>query len=53
MPPALIRRVTGKSMRLIKAYIELISQHSGPEYAFRFSHLEQIAKMHHLKKNKG
>ncbi len=53
MPPALIRKVTGKSMRLIKAYLELISQHSGPEYAFRFSHLEQIAKMHHLKKNKG
>lgn len=53
MPPPLIRRVTGRSMRLIGAYIELIRQYSGPEYAFRFSHLRQISRMHNLKKNNG
>jgi hypothetical protein len=53
MPPALIRRVTGRSIRLVRAYMELIDNYSGPEYAFRFSQLEQIFKMHNLKKNKG
>jgi len=51
MPLALIRRVTGRSTRLVSAYIELIEQHQGPEYAFRFAHLKQIFKMHNLKKN--
>ena len=51
MPLSLIRRVTGRSTRLVSAYMELIDQYSGPEYAFRFSHLKQIFKMHDLKKN--
>lgn len=51
MPLALIRRVTGRSIRLISAYLDLIKQYQGPEYAFRFSHLRQIFKMHDLKKN--
>jgi len=51
MPLALIRRVTGRSTRLISAYIELIEQYQGPDYAFRFSHLRQIFNMHNLKKN--
>jgi len=51
MPLALIRRVTGRSTRLVSAYIDLIKQYQGPEYAFRFSHLKQIFKMHNLKKN--
>jgi len=51
MPPALIRKVTGRSTRLISAYLELTRQYQSPEYAFRFSHLKQIFKMHDLKKN--
>ncbi|MBC8386585.1 MAG: DUF1670 domain-containing protein [Actinobacteria bacterium] len=51
MPPALIRRVTGRSTRLISAYIELVEQYQEPEYAFRFAHLKQIFKTHNLKKN--
>jgi len=51
MPLALTRRVTGRSARLISAYIELIEQYSGTAYAFRFYHLKQIFKMHNLKKN--
>lgn len=51
MPLALIRRVTGRSTRLVSAYIELIEQYQGPDYAFRFAHLKQIFKMYNLKKN--
>ena len=53
MPLPLIRRVTGRSIRLVSAYIELIKEYSGPEYAFRFSHLRKIFKTHNLKKNNG
>jgi len=42
MPSALIRRVTGRSMKLIKAYLELINEFDQPDYAFRFHHLKQI-----------
>ena len=51
MPLPLIRRVTGRSIRLIGAYIELIENYSGPEYAFRFAHLGKIFEAHDLKKN--
>ncbi|GFP23250.1 hypothetical protein HKBW3S09_00717 [Candidatus Hakubella thermalkaliphila] len=30
LPPPLIRRVTGRSMKLVKTYLELIREHSGP-----------------------
>ncbi|NQT66198.1 MAG: DUF1670 domain-containing protein [Actinobacteria bacterium] len=53
MPLPLIRRVTGRSIRLISAYMELIKEYSGPEYAFRFAHLRKIFKTHNLKKNNG
>jgi len=53
MPLVLIRRVTGRSIRLISAYIELIEDYSGPEYAFRFAHLGKIFEVHDLKKNNG
>ena len=53
MPLVLIRRVTGRSIRLISAYIELIEAYSGPEYAFRFAHLGKIFEVHDLKKNNG
>jgi len=51
MPLALIRRVTGRSTRLVSAYIELIEKYQSPDYAFRFSHLKQVFKLHNLKKN--
>lgn len=40
----LIRKVTGRSMRLINAYLELLEEYSGPEYAFRLNYLRQIAQ---------
>lgn len=42
MPAALIRRVTGRSTKLIKTYLELIAEFDQPEYAFRFHHLQKI-----------
>jgi hypothetical protein len=42
----LIRRVTGRSIKLIYAYLELIEEYSGPEYAFRFHHLRRVFQMH-------
>lgn len=53
MPLALIRRVTGRSIRLICAYMELIKDYSTPAYAFRFAHLGKIFEAHDLKKNNG
>ena len=42
----LIRRVTGRSIKLIYTYLELIEEYSGPEYAFRFHHLRRVFQMH-------
>jgi len=53
LPMPLIRRVTGRSTQLIRAYLELIHQYSGPEYAFRFYHMKKIFAAHEeeFKKN--
>lgn len=53
MPLPLIRRVTGRSTRLICAYMELIKDYSTPAYAFRFAHLGKIFEAHDLKKTKN
>ncbi|MCR4443159.1 MAG: DUF1670 domain-containing protein [Peptococcaceae bacterium] len=42
----LIRRVIGRSVKLINTYLELIREYSGPEYAFRFHHLRKIFQTH-------
>jgi len=42
----LIRRVTGRSVKLINTYLELIREYSGPEHAFRFHHLRRVFQMH-------
>ena len=42
----LIRRVTGRSIKLVYTYLELIEEYSGPEYAFRFHHLRRVFQMH-------
>ncbi len=53
LPVPLIRRVTGRSTKLIRAYMDLIEQYSKPEYAFRFYHLHKIFDAHEeeFKKN--
>ncbi len=42
----LIRRVTGRSIKLIYTYLDLIEEYSGAEYAFRFHHLRRVFEMH-------
>lgn len=51
---SLIRRVTGRSVKLINTYLELIQEYSGPEYAFRLHHLHKVFELHEdeLKKEK-
>lgn len=42
MGPTLIRRVMGKSLKLVKVYLDLVRDYSRPEYAFRLQHLRQL-----------
>jgi len=53
MPAPLIRRVTGRSMKLVNTYLELLREYSGPEYAFRLHHLSKVFIAHQGKKGGG
>lgn len=50
MPAPLIRRVTGRSWKLVQAYLALIQRYHTPEYAFRFQQLRRMAERHDGKK---
>lgn len=50
LPIPLIRRITGRSIKLINTYMELIDKYSSSEYAFRFAHLRKIFNTHDFKK---
>jgi hypothetical protein len=41
MIAVMIRRVTGRSMALVEAYLELYRRYGRPEYHFRLAHLRQ------------
>jgi len=53
LPAAMIRKITGRSMKLIQAYLELIKEYSASEYAFRFQHLEQVFYRNEETKKRG
>lgn len=53
LPPPMIRKVTGRSMMLIRIYLELIEEYSAPEYAFKFQQLERIFDRHEPEFKKG
>lgn len=42
LAPAMIRRVTGRSMALVKAYLELVEHYSTPDHALRLHQLRQV-----------
>lgn len=42
----MIRRVTGRSMKLVYTYLKLIEEYSGPDYAFRLHHLRKVFQVH-------
>ena len=46
MGPTLIRRVLGRSLKLVKIYLDLVGEYSGPEYALRLQHLRQVFLVH-------
>jgi hypothetical protein len=44
MGPAMIRKVTGRSMLLIRLYLELLQEYNRPEYVFRFNYLRTLVQ---------
>ena len=50
LPIPLIRRITGRSIKLVSAYMDLIDKYSEPQYAFKFAHLRKIFETHDFKK---
>lgn len=42
----MIRRITGRSMKLVNTYLELLREYSGPEYAFRLHYLRKVFQVH-------
>lgn len=42
MNPVMIRRVTGRSMALVKAYLELYRRYDKPDYHFRLAQLRNV-----------
>lgn len=42
MNPVMIRRVTGRSLTLVKAYLELYHRYDQPDYHFRLSQLRNV-----------
>ena len=50
LPIPLIRRITGRSIKLVSTYMDLIDKYSEPQYAFRFAHLRKIFETHDFKK---
>jgi len=52
MSPTLIRRVLGKSLKLVKAYLDLVREYSTPEHAFRLAHMRQLFLAHQGERQK-
>ncbi len=42
LTPTMIRRVTGRSMALVRAYLDLVRKYSTPDHAFRFHQLRKV-----------
>jgi hypothetical protein len=42
MNAAMIRRVTGRSMTLVQAYLELLQRYDEPEYHFRLAQIRRV-----------
>ncbi len=42
LTPTMIRRVTGRSMALVRAYLDLVKQYFTPDHAFRFHQLRKV-----------
>jgi len=53
MRAPMIRKVTGRSTRLIQVYLELLKEYSRPEYAFRLNYLRTLVEVGENRPKKG
>ncbi len=53
MAAPMIRKVTGRSTRLIQVYLQLLKEYSRPEYAFRFNYLRTLVQVGENRSKKG
>ena len=53
MAAPMIRKVTGRSTRLIQVYLDLLREYSRPEYAFRFNYLRTLVQVGENRPKKG
>jgi len=42
LPAGMIRKVTGRSLNLIKIYLDLIQKYSAPDFSLRFMQLRRV-----------
>lgn len=52
-PPAMIRKVVGRSMQLVRTYLDLVKEYDKPEYAFRFQHIKTFVERAETALKKG
>ena len=53
MSVPMIRKVTGRSSRLVQAYLDLLGEYSKPAYAFRLNYLRRLVKAGGSRSKKG
>ena len=53
MAVPMIRKVTGRSTRLIQVYLELLKEYCRPEYSFRFNYLRTLVEVGENRPKKG
>ncbi len=53
MSVPMIRKVTGRSSRLVQAYLDLLGEYSKPAYAFRLNYLRRLVEAGESRSKKG
>ena len=53
MSAPMIRKVTGRSSRLVQSYLDLLAEYSKPAYAFRLNYLRRLVEAGESRSKKG
>ncbi len=53
LPPVMIRKITGRSMKLVKTYLDIIDEYSAPEYYFRLNQLRRLFSVQKTQEKRG
>lgn len=53
LPPVMIRKITGRSLQLIRIYLDIIDEYSTPEYYFRLNQLRRLFSSQKTQKKRG